>query len=447
MRPPFILLINPWIHDFAAYDLWVKPVGLLTIADALQSSGFRLRLVDCLRIPESSNHKSAKIPRRKSNGSGHFLKKKIPRPSPLGSIQRTYRRYGMPEEVFIDEISAEGKPDMVLVTSMMTYWYPGVFDAIRLTKMHYPDVPLALGGVYATLCPDHARRLSGADSICSGPAETALPAVIEKATGKKTVAGSCCRPYACRYDLLPTRSVLPVMTSRGCPNRCPYCASDLLYKDFHQRNPAEVADKIHCWVHNSGTTDIVFYDDALLINSSSHIIPLLKEIIRRKLNIRFHAPNGLHIKHIDNRLAGLMKEAGFVTLRLGLETAHPEKQKTLGGKVSGDDFPRAAQALRNAGFTAHEVGVYILAGLPHQHWKEVYDTIHLVHDQGLRPFVAEYSPIPGTSLWSEAVKSSPFPIETEPLFHNNTLLPCRWEGFTEEHLSFLKEQSRLHRPS
>ena len=29
MRRPRILLVNPWIHDFAAYDLWAKPLGLM----------------------------------------------------------------------------------------------------------------------------------------------------------------------------------------------------------------------------------------------------------------------------------------------------------------------------------------------------------------------------------------------------------------------------------
>jgi radical SAM superfamily enzyme YgiQ (UPF0313 family) len=233
------------------------------------------------------------------------------------------------------------------------------------------------------------------------------------------------------------------MTSRGCPNRCPYCASRILFGKFYQRPPADAADEIEYWVREAGTTDIVFYDDALLIGARSHIIPLLRDVIRRKLNVRFHAPNGLHSKYIDERLAALLKEAGFSTLRLGLETAYPEAQKKLGGKVSCDEFSKAAQALRSAGYSARDVGVYIIAGLPHQPWREVYDTIHFVRERGLRPYVAEYSPIPGTGMWHDAVRCSPFPIEAEPLFHNNTLLPCRWEGFTGEHLSYLKEQSRL----
>lgn len=55
-------------------------------------------------------------------------------------------------------------PDMVFVTSMMTYWYPGVFEVIRIVNELLPDAPVVLGGNYATICPDHAS-LSGADFI------------------------------------------------------------------------------------------------------------------------------------------------------------------------------------------------------------------------------------------------------------------------------------------
>jgi hypothetical protein len=34
-----ILLINPWIHDFAAYDFWLKPLGLLYLGGLLRQNG------------------------------------------------------------------------------------------------------------------------------------------------------------------------------------------------------------------------------------------------------------------------------------------------------------------------------------------------------------------------------------------------------------------------
>ena len=37
-----IILINPWIHDFSAYDLWLKPLGLLYIAAYLEKYGYQI---------------------------------------------------------------------------------------------------------------------------------------------------------------------------------------------------------------------------------------------------------------------------------------------------------------------------------------------------------------------------------------------------------------------
>ena len=45
---PHILLVNPWIHDFAAYDFWAKPLGLLTLGAILRDHGARISYMDCL---------------------------------------------------------------------------------------------------------------------------------------------------------------------------------------------------------------------------------------------------------------------------------------------------------------------------------------------------------------------------------------------------------------
>ncbi len=48
MKRPKILLVNPWIHDFAAYDLWAKPLGLLVLGSILRLQGWDPVFVDCL---------------------------------------------------------------------------------------------------------------------------------------------------------------------------------------------------------------------------------------------------------------------------------------------------------------------------------------------------------------------------------------------------------------
>ena len=74
----------------------------------------------------------------------------------------------MPLGVFREELSKINKPDIILVTSMLTYWYPGVFRAIWLIKEKFNDVPVVLGGIYATLCFEHAKKFSSADYIVKG---------------------------------------------------------------------------------------------------------------------------------------------------------------------------------------------------------------------------------------------------------------------------------------
>ena len=56
--PPLFLLINPWITDFAAYDLWARPIGLLILASLLRDGGCGVRLIDCLdrRDPFTNSH-------------------------------------------------------------------------------------------------------------------------------------------------------------------------------------------------------------------------------------------------------------------------------------------------------------------------------------------------------------------------------------------------------
>jgi len=46
--------------------------------------------------------------------------------------------------------------------------------------------------------------------------------------------------------------------------------------------------------------------------------------------------------------------------------------------------------------------------------------------------LAEYSPIPDTKMWADAIKASAFDIQAEPIYHNNSLLPCRNDDFTYE---------------
>ncbi len=444
MKGRGVLLVNPWIYDFAAYDMWAKPLGLLSLGGLLRQNGCEVSYVDCLRSPHP--FMTGKAPKVMPGGHGKFYREVIATPKPLHGIRRRYSRYGISIEAFRNDLQALKRPDAILVTSLMTYWYPGVFEAIRQLKEVFPGVPVLLGGIYATLCTEHARRFSGADHVITGEGELQLldllgglwgqsPSFLPDMEDLDTLAYPC-------FDLIDEPRYVCIQTSRGCPFRCTYCASHLLCPIMRRRDPVKVAGEIAWWKKTRGIEDFAFYDDALLYRPEIFALPMMREIIRKGLEVRFHCPNGLHIRSITNEVATAMKESGFTTIRLGLETADPVRQASTGGKVTNEDFLRTMELLTGAGFDPVTVGVYVLCGLPGQRAGEVLEAVDLVQKSGARPIITEYSPIPHTRDWDEAVGKSTYPLAEEPLLHNNTFLPCRWEGLTYEMYQEIKKIAR-----
>jgi len=444
-----IVLINPWIYDFAAYDLWMKPIGLLYIASVLRRNGHHVQLIDCLNPfhPLLKMENNIKLFKRNNSGHGKLPKEKIPKPEPLRRINRNYNRYGITPNILIEELKSCNRPDLILVTSMMTYWYPGVFDVINIIKQMYQDIPIILGGIYVSLCPEHALS-SGADFTVSGEGEKIIPAIIKDLFGIEPLFtpdpdNLDSLPYPA-FDLLPVKEQFPVLTSRGCPYRCTYCASNLLNRNFRQRDPVKVVEEIDFWHRHYGVKHFSFYDDALLVNTEELAVPMLEEIIKRKLPCQYHCPNGLHLREITGKVSRLMYRAGFKTLRFGFESSNMTTQINTGGKVNNEQLETAVGHMMEAGYKSEDIGIYLLCGLPGQEAPEVLESIRYVQSCGARPIIAEYSPIPGTDLWESAVNTSQFDIKGEPLFHNNSLLPCQNEKLTFDMYQKLKLATRIH---
>jgi radical SAM superfamily enzyme YgiQ (UPF0313 family) len=150
----------------------------------------------------------------------------------------------------------------------------------------------------------------------------------------------------------------------------------------------------------------------------------------------------VHVAFLEPQLAVLMRRAGFRELGLGVESARSEFHRSLDHKLEPGRLPQALEALFSAGFGSREITGYILAGLPGQHREEVEESLVRTAELGIRVQVMEYSPIPGTPLWPEAVRRSRLPLEEEPLMHNNTLLPMQWAGLELEDLQGLKDLAR-----
>lgn len=449
-KVPFILLVNPWITDFAAYDLWAKPLGLLLVASLLRDSGCGVAYLDCLNRfdPLTQNHPEVAPARERKYGTGKYPRMRIEKPAVYGEMPRHYYRHGIHPESFAAQLSSLPEPDLVWVTSIMTYWYPGVQQAIRAIRENFPGAPIWLGGIYARLCTDHASAQSGADRVITSPLAE-IPGEIERATGfaiKNKHAWTSLQSFPSpSLNLVPKLTYAPVLTSRGCPFRCPYCASSVLQPVRERCSDAKVYAEICKWHERFGVTDFAFYDDALLLGAETTLKPALQRICRSRLGLRFHSPNALHIRALNREWCDLLYQSGFTTIRLGLETSKAEKQIEWGGKVQMKMFYEAVKNLIAAGFSGSQIGVYLLCGLPGQTPDEVKESIELVRQTGAQPHLAEYSPVPGTKMFSEAQAISSYELLTEPLCHNNSFFACRRPDFSYQDLKDLKDRARRAR--
>lgn len=420
MKDINLLLINPWIYDFKAYDLWMKPLGLLYIASILKNEGYKIHFLDCL----NRNHWSIPSDFKKSEtvyGCGNYYFEEVSKPGIYAGIRRKYKQYGIPISAFVQELERIPVPAAVLVTSMMTYWYPGPFKVIELVKKIFPGIPVIFGGLYCRLCKEHAAQFSKADYIMDDDDKDLFLDILSEITGNKrvnTYKSINDYPFPL-YELLDRKDCIPLILSTGCPFNCSYCASKKLYSDFNQLDPSKLFYNLINLSKGIDIRNLAFYDDALLVNFNQHLQKLLRLINESGISLNLHTPNAIHARLITPVVAKMMKESGFKTIRLGLEFTNPVLQQKTGGKVTDRDISEAINNLRRAGFLSSEIGVYIMSGVPGQNTDDINEAVNLVHRCGALSKIVEYSPIPGTALWQD-FPGTDTAIAKDPLFHNNT---------------------------
>ncbi len=432
-----ILLINPPIYDFTAYDLWAKPLGLLYVGGILRKMGLEIELVDALGNYDGV---SAKV-KSKGDGRGNFRREIVKKPEVLAHIPRHYARYGISRPHLEQMLEGMKRPDAIFVTSIMTYWYPGVMEVMEICRKIFPGTPIVLGGIYATLLPEHARAKCNPDILAKSGENIATILdelnISHKPFEQARHITDMPRPAT---DLIPNPEYGIVMTTRGCPKNCSFCAQRLLYPRFERRSPDDVVDEILDFHRSTGVIDFAFYDDALFTDSDIHIKPILGRLQGKGL--RLHSPNGLFAGLIDRELAGLMRGAGFSTIRLSLESIDPALFGDMSGKINPDSFAKGVENLIRVGYRPEELGAYIMMGLPGQQEIGVMDTIDFLHRMHLPIKLSIFSPVPGTRAFRKAVEMGLLRDDTDPLLTNETAYSLSRSKDEWEHIDRIRDYVR-----
>ena len=226
----------------------------------------------------------------------------------------------------MEEIDYETPTDLVALTVE-------TFTARRSYEIadHFRQigVPVVLGGMHPTFCPEEAS--AHADAIVTGDGETIWADLVEDARRgdlKARYAAPAGAPQPgtfTRRDIFEGKGYLPVTLlqfSRGCRFRCHFCAISSFFeaRQYHRRID-EVLEEIH-----QQKRDLLFFVDDNIVSQPEAAKELFRALI--PLKIRWVSQGSIDMIQ-DLELMDLMVQSGCLGNVIGFEAVTPGGLKQL----------------------------------------------------------------------------------------------------------------------
>ncbi len=410
---PRILLINPPIYDFTAYDFWLKPYGLLQVAGQLEGLA-ELTLFDYLDRIQARTEWPKSL-RQDSWHRGPFPQQRMDKPQVLSDIPRYYHRFGRDRGQLHAVLKSQGPFDFVLIQTVMTYWYPGVVEVITDIRRFCPKTRIVLGGLYSSICPEHVSRF-GADLVIQGSQLTPLYDLLDIPHNRP--------PQPAWWKGYPSIETAAITITHGCPFRCTYCSVPMMAEGFSIKPIPHCVSELKSAIQ-TGAQDIAFYDDALLYHPESGLLRFLEAVESWGIRINFHTPNALHARFLTSDVAHRLVHSGVKTFYLGFESTAADWHNQTGRKVSCDDLANAVEHLCTAGAVPSDIAAYQIIGHPDSDIQQLEETMEFIHSLRIRIMLADFSPIPGTF---DGNRCKEYTDLSEPLNHNKTAFTIRRLG-------------------
>jgi len=187
-----------------------------------------------------------------------------------------------------------------------------------------------------------------------------------------------------------------IVTSRGCPFRCTFCACwKIMAGKYLTRSPESVVEEY------AGLPDeiklVCFADDNTLHNKN-RVLRMIELIKERKINKKFmmYARTDNIVKNPE--LIKSLKEIGLVYLLVGIESFRDDELDQLNKKTSVQINNQAIQILRKlgVGISPHLI---VNPNYVQEDFKQLFQ--YVCRAGLLRPVFAVLTPLPGTELYAE----------------------------------------------
>ena len=323
----------------------------------------------------------------------------------------------------IENKLASARPDIVGLSLMFDQSYRYVADIAAQVKAQSGETLVLLGGAAATTSWEEIiQEQIHIDAICYSEGESALLRLVETAPAERPAAlhddpwvtkasqADGQRPRTTYvddlndvvnidYDLVEVEAYSMkeafspfasyrndadvrqffIVTSRGCPFKCVFCAEPSLHGANMRYIDVDVIIRhVEFLIEKYGLNVLTFYDDQLLLDTER-----AKELFRRlaPFNIRVEAPNGVTLAYIDDEMARLMKQAGFDTIPLAIESGSDfVLNKVIKKPLKVKKVKPVVEALQRNGIF---VQAFLVIGLPGELDEHRAETLQVIKDADL----------------------------------------------------------------
>lgn len=271
-------------------------------------------------------------------------------------------------------------PDEIKVTSLFTWAWKPVWEAIAFYRALFPKAKISLGGIYASLTPDHAKQ-SGADEVVTGlvnDAEDLLP----------------------DYGLVPEwhaeRTASIVFTYRGCIRTCGFCAVPKLEgKPFKVRPSTRIKHLVH-----PDHKRVILWDNNIL--GESHWPDAIAEL--KELDVEADFNQGLDARLVTDEVAAALNDLKIPTIRFAYDFV-----------AMREAVRKAITRLRAAGLSnrrVRHVSCYVLYNFKDGP-QELFERVRDLLAWGVAAYPMRYQPLNGEHAFAKDSYVSPSWSEEE----------------------------------
>jgi len=213
-----------------------------------------------------------------------------------------------------------------------------------------------------------------------------------------------------KNDLLPKADIV---SSRGCPNHCTFCAIHNIWQHKWRMHSAEnVLQEIDWLVNNYGIRHINFQDDNFNA-SKKRTIEICQGLIKRKYNLTILAPAGAFIPTLDEEILTWLKKAGLNNLRMSIESGNQEiLNKIIKKRIDLNQIKPIVQICKKLGIKTE--GAFMF-GIPGETIQTMQDTLNFARKMKfdrIKKFI--FQPFPNTELYDICVKNNYLTKDYDP---------------------------------